>query len=298
MALYACNTATGPDGRELARHGTALFPIACYHDDLTSEPVPWHWHEELEAGIVTEGRVRVMAGTESFLLSEGDGFFINSGVLHSVWNLDTVPCRLHSLAFHPRLTGGSADSIFWQKYTAPLLGDTSLKGTAFLGMKDHDREALTFIEKAWQSAVAEPEGFELSVRDSLSRLLFLLLEKRPLVSPALSEKDLRDAARIKTMLAYIQNHYQEELTADTIAKSASISTSECLRCFKSAIHTTPIQYVKQFRIQKAAELLSSTDRKIVEIGSLCGFQDMSYFSKTFREVKGLTPSRYRDRLNL
>lgn len=298
MALYACNTATGPDGRELARHGTALFPIACYHDDLTSEPVPWHWHEELEAGIVTEGRVRVMAGTESFLLSEGDGFFINSGVLHSVWNLDTAPCRLHSLVFHPRLTGGSADSIFWQKYTVPLLGDTSLKGTAFFGMNDHDREALTFIEKAWQSAVAEPEGFELSVRDSLSRLLFLLLEKRPLISPALSEKDLRDAARIKTMLAYIQNHYQEELTADTIAKSASISTSECLRCFKSAIHTTPIQYVKQFRIQKAAELLSSTDRKIVEIGNLCGFQDMSYFSKTFREVKGLTPSRYRDRLNL
>ena len=59
------------------------------------------------------------------------------------------------------------------------------------------------------------------------------------------------------------------------------------------VGTTPIQYVKQLRIQKAAELLASTDQRIADIGAACGFQEMSYFAKTFRELKGRTPSRYR-----
>ena len=44
MALSACNTETDSAGRELTVHGTAAFPIACYHDDLEAAPVPWHWH--------------------------------------------------------------------------------------------------------------------------------------------------------------------------------------------------------------------------------------------------------------
>ncbi len=66
MALTACNIRTSPQGRELKLHGTALFPVACYYDDLTTESLPWHWHDELEALIVVEGTAAVTAGTESF----------------------------------------------------------------------------------------------------------------------------------------------------------------------------------------------------------------------------------------
>ena len=78
-----------------------------------------------------------------------------------------------------------------------------------------------------------------------------------------------------------------------IAGSASLSESECLRCFHNTIGTTPIQYLKSYRIKKAAELLSNTERKIVDIGMACGFQDMSYFAKAFRGIYGCTPSEYR-----
>lgn len=47
MALSLCRTTVDDSARELMEHGTAAFPIACYHDDLQAEPVPWHWHEEL-----------------------------------------------------------------------------------------------------------------------------------------------------------------------------------------------------------------------------------------------------------
>ena len=61
MALSACNTETDSAGRELTVHGTAAFPIACYHDDLEAAPVPWHWHEELELLIASEGGVLAAA---------------------------------------------------------------------------------------------------------------------------------------------------------------------------------------------------------------------------------------------
>ena len=59
------------------------------------------------------------------------------------------------------------------------------------------------------------------------------------------------------------------------------------------IGSTPIQYVKQVHIEKAAELLISTDRKLSDIGAECGFQETSFFAKTFRKLKGCTPGEFR-----
>ena len=72
-----------------------------------------------------------------------------------------------------------------------------------------------------------------------------------------------------------------------------MSESECLRCFRAMLGTTPIQYVKQLRIQKAAELLLSTGRRVADIAAQCGFQDASYFTRTFREHRGCSPAEYR-----
>ena len=98
---------------------------------------------------------------------------------------------------------------------------------------------------------------------------------------------------MKLMMQYISEHFSEEITIADLAECAMISESECLRCFHNTIGTTPIQYVKQFRIHKAAALLGSTDLKVVDIGSLCGFQEMSYFAKSFKKVYGCTPTEYR-----
>ena len=100
---------------------------------------------------------------------------------------------------------------------------------------------------------------------------------------------------MKRMLQYIQEHYTEEIFLSQIAESAHIGESECLRCFRSMIVCSPLQYVKQLRLQKAAELLLSTNLKISEIGMQCGFQEMSYFAKEFRAVKGCTPRDFQNR---
>lgn len=252
-----------------------------------------HWHEELEAVRVTEGRAVVSAEGGSWTMEPGEGVFINSGVLHEAHPIRGEPVRLHSMVFHPRLVGGSAESVFWQGYLQPLMADPASRFVRLSEAVPWQREALEAIESAWQACAREPPGFEFTAREGVSRLVFLLSRHRSPAKERPSEKALRDGERIKAMLLYIQEHCAGELSVAEIAGSAALSESECLRCFKSMIGATPMQYVRQLRVERAAELLASTEERIADIGALCGFQEMSYFARTFRALKGRTPSRYR-----
>lgn len=296
MALSRCKPVlTDPLGREMVAHGTAMFPVACYHDNLKELAVSWHWHEELEVLIVETGTVRIGVNRAEYVLGQGEGCFINGGVLHAVWMENQVgECRLHSVVFHPEFVGGGTQSVLWQKYVEPLITDPGRACLRFSGGESWEKEVLQATQRGWQACAEEAEGFEFEARTQLSRVVFLLqkyaaAEKKP------TAKRLREEARMKTMLRFIQGAYGEELTLKNIALSANVSENECMRCFRSIIGVSPMQYVKQTRLQKAAQLLLLTDLKISDVGAQCGFQEMSYFAKAFRAQNGCTPSEYRMR---
>lgn len=293
MALAECNTTVDKSGRELIEHGTTAFPVACYRDDFRKMDVPWHWHEEWEAVLITQGSCTVAAGNHKVTLHAGEGFFINSGILHGCWDTENTGCMFHSLVFHPRLVGGSLDSIFHQGYVQPLLDAPGMKFISLTPNIPWQKQALEALEDAWQQCVRESPGFVFHVRTSLSLLTILLHANMPKTMQPVSEKSLRDAERIKTMLRFIHENFGSELDTRAIAACVSISDSECLRCFRSTIGTTPIQYLKQYRIQQAAQLLLETKEMVSQIASRCGFQDKSYFTRAFREEKGCVPTQYR-----
>lgn len=293
MIIPDCTITTDPQGRELLTHGNIAFPIAIYHDNLATHGCSWHWHNELELFIVTEGAVSASAGTEKYILHKGEGLFCNATVLHEVSSIVSEPCYLHSIVFHPRLVGGSIDSIYWQNYLHPLLSDLSLPGVALSPDVPWNAELLSCIEVVWHACKNEAPGYEFFVREQLSKAVFLINANCSVPNRKPNTKTLRDGIRIKQMLQFIHAHYQDSITITQIAESAMISESEALRCFRSMLNTTPIQYVKQYRLECASRLLTSTDEKIVTIGIKCGFQEMSYFARSFHEKYGCTPSDYR-----
>lgn len=298
MALSECNVAVDEHGRELTAHGTTDFPVACYHDDFRVCDVDWHWHEEWEAVLVTQGSCSVAAGKHRAVVSEGDGFFVHSGALHGCWDQEHSGCRFHSLVFHPRLVGGSMDSIFHQRFIQPLLDHS---GPELILLKPDipwQKEALEALERAWQQCVQEKPGFPFRVRNHLSEYIYLLHTHLSPASATVSSKNQRDAQRIKAMLDCIHRQFDTDLNTAVIAASASISESECLRCFRTTIGTTPIQYLKKYRIQQAARLLIESRERVSEIAVKCGFQDMSYFTKAFREQMGCVPTEYRKNASL
>ena len=295
MALnISCNIVASEKGRELVQHGSALFPIACYAEDLSSYSVAWHWHEEFEYVLCTKGPLHVDVKKTRLTLQTGQGVFINSGVLHAVEQAPEGTALLHSGVFHPRLVGGM-DTVFWQKLIRPLLQP----GTPPFFLLDEavpwQRQVLLCLREAWKGVADEPFDYENRVRYHLTAALRLLITQCVSGKVKVSEQEQIASERMKQMLRYVEEHYAEELTVEKLAGCVALSESACLRSFRQFLGITPIQYVKQFRVEKAAELLRSTRLKTGEVGLECGFSDASYFIKTFREIKHCTPREYRIR---
>lgn len=292
--ILACSVQTNMQGEELREHGTHLFPVACYLDQLPHDEIPWHWHNELEFGLVTEGSVIVETASEQYTLKEGEAFFVNSNILHAGFSPDGVFCEIHSVVCHPLAVSGSTDNIVWQKYLKPLLENQSCPSLHLTPKADWQDRILHGLSSVWREAEEEAYGYEMRIRNELSTIMLLLSEYQPVANKKSYGKVQRDNARIKEMLKYIQANYGGELTIEDIASACSISTSECIRCFRTTINTTPIAYLKSYRLQQAALKLHLTADKISAIAASCGFQEMSYFAKSFKEVYGCTPSEYRN----
>lgn len=294
MAISECFGEVGSQGRELIEHGSKGFPIACYEDDLGAKAVPWHWHEELEAAVVTEGTAIFAVGTEKYRLTAGEGIFVNAGALHGVWAEGVGVCKAHSVVFHPRLVGGSLGSVYWENYLNPLLADGTVTGLILKKEELWQKHAMEHMEQAWQACALEVAGHEFVIREELSKMIYLICSNRAASEKVIySAKSLRDGERIKIMLHFIQSHISEEIAIAEVAQSAAISVSECLRCFQATIGMAPMQYLKQIRMELACELLAATEEKVADVAARCGYTDVSYFSKRFRLEVGCTPSEYR-----
>ena len=105
---------------------------------------------------------------------------------------------------------------------------------------------------------------------------------------------MEDATRINKILSYIHENYSRKITADDIANHAKISRGECFRCFKRFMDKGLVEYVNEYRLSKAAELLKTTDMSIIDISTECGFENASYFGKMFKDTYNLTPLGYKN----
>ena len=99
--------------------------------------------------------------------------------------------------------------------------------------------------------------------------------------------------RLKKMMQYVQTRYSDSITLESIASAASVSSTECMRCFREGLKTSPMQYVRRYRLHKAAEYLRMTNWPVSEVGLRCGFQEMGYFAAQFRDMYGSSPTQYR-----
>ncbi len=291
MLFDSCDLNINAHGQELRNHGTKDFPVAAYREKLNNGDIAWHWHDELEIVFVEEGQVQANIANKNYILTPETAIFINSGVLHSLKINTNNTCVIRSLVFHTNLIGDK-DSLFYKRDVDPILNNKGMPCALFHQNDPWEKQCMLDIFNAWVAMKEYNADSPLIVRDRLTWVLHRLINQNHTVHRP-SQKELRNSIRIKQMLQYIQENYSNNITIEDIAESASISVSECLRCFKNSIQISPIQYLKQHRLQIAAELLLSTSLKIIDIGIECGFQEMSYFARSFKDYWGTTPSQYR-----
>ena len=99
--------------------------------------------------------------------------------------------------------------------------------------------------------------------------------------------------KLKHILEYIEAHLDEKLTVKVLADQISMSQFYFSRLFRATTNQTPHQYVIQRRIARAKQLLSNSDRPILDISIACGFSNQGHLTKHFKQLVGVTPSIFR-----
>ena len=293
MALSYSVDKTDSSGRELLTYGTSDFPIAFFDDDLTKVKVPWHWHDEFEIIIITEGSVCVQIANSSFVLNKGEGYFLNSGILHSA-KLLSPKGHQRALIFSPEIAAHNED-IVWKTYIKPVFKKQALPFIKLSPGISWQNSILRLSNDAWLNGAYEKTDYPITVRHNLTRVFSLIKSNIDLIEneTEFTDKAKQDELRIKKTLFFIENNYHTTITIANIAKSGDISISSCLRLFKQILKTTPIQYLIKYRLQKAVEEFDSLEgRNICDIAYSCGFSDATYFNRCFKKEFGCTPTEY------
>jgi two-component system response regulator YesN len=97
---------------------------------------------------------------------------------------------------------------------------------------------------------------------------------------------------------YMKQNYEKDLSLDDVAKYVDISPYYFSKLFKEEEGENFIDYLTSLRIEKAKMLLQNTDQSMKEICSEVGYSDPNYFSRIFKKVAGLTPTEYRERVDV
>ena len=92
---------------------------------------------------------------------------------------------------------------------------------------------------------------------------------------------------------YIEQHYKENITLDLLAEKVNINKYYMAHAFKREYGVSPINYLIACRIREGKRLLAETDLSLSQISAILGFSSSSYFSQSFRNAEGMSPTEFR-----
>ncbi len=121
-------------------------------------------------------------------------------------------------------------------------------------------------------------------------ILYILLTR--FLKNAQPKKELKNR-RLSETLTYIQKHFCEKISEETLATMACMSRDHYIRIFKRAMGVTPVTYINSKRIERAELLLLTTNMSVKEISDSLSFGDSSHFISLFKRTVGTTPLQYR-----
>lgn len=279
---------------EIIEGMTIEFPYCMHERNLTDFVVPWHWHEELELGYIEEGTSVIRTLDGEYPVRQGDGFFINTNVADTKINGNPgKPALEINHIFHPIFIGGHFGSRITAKYLNPILQNQQIT-VHIIRRGTKEADALLGQLKFLKELNRKPDQ-EIPIRSAMSAAWLLLLEEieKHFEAPQVIETEKQN--RIKSMLSYIHRNFGDRIALEEIAAAANISTREANRVFQKAVRQTPFEYLMNYRLSQAKEMLSHSDLSITEISYRCGFTDSAYMGRQFRKACGMTPREYRQK---
>lgn len=278
-------------------HGTPSFPLQVYsHHDINGFYfVCQHWHEELEWIYVEKGTLDLTIHGQFYTLHAGQFCFINSEELHGirsegaslhhaiVFRADFLDFSFYDICQHNFIQPITKQKVLFPSICPNLLPKTSSQ------ILEHMQQIITLYH-------SKPKCASLSIKLHILHILELLYQSDVFYENDMPIKENISMNRLKNIVEYIQAHYMDSLSLQTLADLAYMSPNYFCAVFRKELGKTPVTFINEFRIQKAAQLLANSDLSISQISEQIGFNNFSYFIRKFREYKKISPSQYRNLL--
>lgn len=287
---------TDEDLMETVQHGSNSYPFQYYYENVALfdfNCIDWHWHPELEIVYIESGTLTLWIREQQFNLSEGNGIFINSKVLHRFYSPSDA--FIPNFLFMPSFIA-ARDSYIYQNYVLPIVS-SALTFQVFRKEIPWQARVLSVMQQII-AAQDYPSSRELLSSYLIQKLWLELFENA--VIPCLkghSDHSAASQARLQLLMEFIHQNYAHNLSLDDIAAHVTVSKSTALNLFRKYLHTTPINYLIDYRLKQAAWQLSKTEKKIHTISSETGFHNVDYFCRLFKKYYYLTPTQYRAEKN-
>lgn len=274
---------------ELKQHGRGDFPFELYqvNADHPKYEMAFHWHTNLELIWVKTGELTLTLDNRSLLLQSNEIAIVNSEVVHGASPQNCVyECIVFNLAFLK--TGNLACDAFL---------DDLLSHNAYLNEKPTDEVTLSLIRNLFLEISLNRIGTEFKVLGLFHSFLGEMQQKNQFTAylPPTNGHDEKKVVKLKTVLKYIRENFAKDITLEDMSAVAGFSSKYFCKFFKDMTGSTPINYLMTYRIERAARKLLGSDLSVTQIAFDCGFNDLSYFIKTFKGFKHTSPKEYRKR---
>ena len=277
---------------ETIQHGSKEYPFHFYYDNLELfdfHCIEWHWHTEFEFVYVETGTVYFGISDKQFALSEGQGVFINSKILHRYFSQGNA--IVPNFVLMPYFIAAQ-DSLIYQKYVLPIMA-SPMDYQIFSSDIPWQAEVLSLMREM-MAAQENASDVELVNSYLIQKIWHILYQNTDVEHMGKKENySASSQARLQLMMQYIHQKFAYNISLSDIADQAKVSKSTALNLFHRYLSISPVTYLVNYRLQEAAKLLASTEKKVTVISKDTGFDSVDYFCKAFKKYYKLTPTEYR-----
>ena len=277
--------------KENKPHGTKDDPFSTYHIENAgrSFQIPVHWHDEFEIIYVRSGFLTVSISGESYIGKTGEAFVVSPGNLHLMGS-QSGTVDYYTFLFPLKYISFRTDDMLDEKLLEPLNSGHLMICPR---VKDTAKELCEQLIEIYMAKKEESESkIATQVRTKIILLQFILemWKKGFVIENDTSGRNIVE----KEMVSYIQQNFTGKISLKEFGEQFHLSEKYISRYFKEHFHITLSQYITYLRLENAKQLLQDTDLSVTETAMQSGYQNVSYFIRSFKKTYGISPLKYRN----
>lgn len=253
-----------------------------------------HWHNDVELVKILDGEMNYYINGKTINLKKNDGVIINSKVMHYGFSENNQECEFICILIDPEIL--SINSVIYKNLINPIITSPNLEYNLLKQDNINHNKILLNIEELYKSYhhfILTQENIDL---ECIATTCYFWKNWFDLVKDNLinnNEEPSKEILLQKKMTRFIYQNYMHPIKLENIAESANICRSKCCILFKKYVQQSPINFLNEYRVERAKELILNTNMNITEIALNCGFNNLSYFAKQFYKITGKTPKKYK-----